>query len=128
MSASWCLRDETNDAAQAILDRLVEEEAVVPALWPIEMANVLVVAERRNRITPADAARAVELLLALPIRVEPGDMASLRACRAVAREYALSSYDSCYLEAAQRLGLPLATLDHNLIRAARQSGVPLLCG
>jgi predicted nucleic acid-binding protein len=92
------------------------------------MANVLVAAERRNRITPADAARAVELLLALPIRVEPGEMASLRSCRIIAREYALSSYDVCYLDIAQRLGLSLASLDRNLILAAQKSGIPLLCG
>jgi predicted nucleic acid-binding protein len=91
------------------------------------MANVLVVAERRKRITPADAARAVELLMSLPIRLEPGEMANLRSCHIIAGKYALSAYDACYLEIAQRLGLPLATLDRDLISAAQKSGVSLLC-
>lgn len=100
----------------------------MPALWTVEMANVLVVAERRNRNTPTDAARAVELLTTLPILVEPGEMENLRSCRSIAREYGLSSYDACYLGLAQRLGLPLPSLDRNLILAARKNKIPLLCG
>ena len=127
VSASWCLLDESNGAAQRILERLVDEEAVVPALWTLEMANVLVVAERRNRITAADATRAVELLLALPIHVEPGEKENLRLCRLAAREFGLSAYDASYLELAQRLGLPFATLDRNLNLAAQKCGIQLLC-
>lgn len=126
ISASWFLVDESNDAAQAVLERLCEEEAVVPALWTVEMTNVLVVAERRHRILPADAARALEVISDLPIIVEPADFGTMKSCRIIAREHSLSSYDACYLEVAQRLGLPLASLDFKLIAAARKSGIPLL--
>ncbi len=90
------------------------------------MANVFLVAERRGRITPADASRAVELILSLPIRVEFADLLTLNASRLLAREYELSAYDASYLELAQREGIPLATMDQTLSRAAGKCGVPVL--
>lgn len=125
MSASWCLKDESNDEANKILDRLGEDEALVPSIWPVEMANVLVVAERKGRISAADAARAVEIVLSLPIHAEKGNLENLGPIRLMAREHKLSAYDACYLELAQRTGLPIATLDHALQAAARKCGVPL---
>ncbi|MBN2034638.1 MAG: type II toxin-antitoxin system VapC family toxin [Deltaproteobacteria bacterium] len=125
ISASWCLKDESNNEANKILDRLGEDEALVPSLWPIEMANVLVVAERRRRISTADAARAVEILLSLPIHADKGNLENLGAIRLMAREHKLSAYDACYLELAQRTGLPIATLDHALQAAAGKCGVTL---
>jgi len=126
VSAAWCLSDENSEAAEKILDRLAGEEAVVPPLWIAEMANVLVMAERRGRITPADASRAVELVLSLPIQIEFTDLRTLNASRLLAREYELSAYDASYLELAQRAGLPLATMDRTLAMAARRCGVPVL--
>jgi predicted nucleic acid-binding protein len=126
ISASWFLLDESNVAAQAVLERLSDEEAVVPALWTIEMVNVLLVAERKERISSSDAARAVEIISNLPVFVEPADLATMKSCRAIAKEHSLSSYDACYLEIAMRLGLPLASLDRGLITAARNSGIRLL--
>jgi predicted nucleic acid-binding protein len=90
------------------------------------MANVLIVAERRGRIKEADAQRAVELILDLPILVEAENRNALRQLRVVSRTHNLSAYDACYLELAQRLGLPLATLDRTLSTVARNTGVPLL--
>ncbi len=90
------------------------------------MADVLVLAERKGRMTPADTARAIELVLSLPIEIEPPDLMSLNACRLLAREYGLTAYDGCYLELAQKHGLPLATLDQDLATAARKCGVSLL--
>jgi predicted nucleic acid-binding protein len=128
VSAAWCLIDESSEAAEKILHRLARDEAVVPPLWISEMVNVLLMAERRGRITPADASRAVELVVSLPIRVESADLRTLNASRLLAREYDLSAYDASYLELAQREGLPLATMDQTLSRAARRCGVPLLPG
>jgi predicted nucleic acid-binding protein len=125
ISASWCLKDESNDQANKILDRLGEDEALVPSIWPVEMANVLVVAERKGRISAADAGRAVEILLSLPIQAEKGDLENLSAIRLLAREHKLSAYDACYLELAQRTGLPIATLDHALQAAAGKCRVTL---
>ena len=126
VSAAWCLSDESSEEAEKILYRLAGEEAVVPPLWIAEMANVLVMAERRGRITPADASRAVELILSLPIQIEFADLRTLNASRLLAREYELSAYDASYLELAQRAGLPLATMDRTLSTAARKCGVPVL--
>jgi predicted nucleic acid-binding protein len=126
VSAAWCLQDETSARATKVLKRLTSEEALVPSLWPVEMANVLTVAERKGRISAADAERAAELILTLPIVIDSHDGTILRRLRAIAREYDLSAYDGCYLELAQRLGLPLATLDRNLATAAKKSGIPLL--
>jgi hypothetical protein len=74
ISASWCLKDESNDEANQILDRLGDHQALVPSIWPMEMANVFVVAERRGRVSSADAARAIEILLSLPIEADKGDL------------------------------------------------------
>ena len=125
VSGSWCLKDESNDEANKILDCLGEDEALVPSIWPVEMANVLVVAERRGRVSAADAARAMEILLSLPIEAERGERENMVRIRLLAREHKLSAYDACYLELAQRTGFPIATLDHALQAAARNCGVPL---
>ena len=89
------------------------------------MANVLVTAERRGRITAADAAGAVDLLERLPIRIDSPHGGTLARCRAVAREYGLTAYDASYLELAFREGGELATFDERLAEAARRAGVPL---
>ena len=128
VSAAWCLPDESSEAAKKIFYRLAGEDALAPPLWIVEMANVLVVAERRGRITPADASRAIELMQSLPIRVDSVDLRTVNGTRLLAREYRLSAYDASYLELAQRAGLPLATVDRDLSMAAGKCGVPLLAG
>jgi predicted nucleic acid-binding protein len=125
ISASWCLKDESNEEATRILERMSEDEALVPSIWPVEMANVLVVAERKSRISTTDAARAVEILLSLPIHADKGNLENLSTIRLLAREHKLSAYDACYLELAQRTRLPIATLDHALQAAAAKCGVSL---
>ncbi len=126
VSASWCLKDESNDRADTLLGMLLETEAIVPPIWPVEMANVLIMAERKGRMTDSDAIRTTELLLSLPIVVEETDIAVMSGIRTLAREHQLTAYDSSYLEAAQRLNLPLETLDTKLRKAAGLSGVKLL--
>jgi predicted nucleic acid-binding protein len=125
VSASWFLKDESNEEANKVLAMLMDHEMVVPSLWPIEMANVLVIAERKKRITAADAARVVELFLSLPIEVDLGGLQNLRVLQLLALEYGLTVYDACYLELAQRKGLPLASLDQTLNKAAEKCGVPV---
>lgn len=128
VTGAWCLRDEHNAAADSILAVVAERGGVVPALWPAEMANILVMAERRGRITPADAERSVELLRRLPLTIEPADGETLGRTRALAREHGLTAYDAWYLELAIRLALPLATFDGALEAAAQGAGVPLTTG
>ncbi len=123
VTAAWCLEDGTSPAAERVLERVIREGALVPALWAFEMSNVLVVAERRGRITAADAERAVELLGRLPIALDPPHAGTLARCRAVGREYGLTAYDAGYLDLALRRGLELATFDAELAAAARRAGV-----
>lgn len=125
VTAAWCLKDESNAAADRVLGEVAEGGGVVPGLWAAEMANILVMAERRGRIAPADAERSIDLLGQLPIRIEPAESLTLRRTRAVAREHGLTAYDAWYLELAVRLALPLATFDGALEAAAQRSGVSL---
>jgi predicted nucleic acid-binding protein len=67
---SWCFQDETNKYSDAVLDCLASTSAYVPAIWPLEVGNVLLVAERKNRLSQADSSRFITLLLDLPIIVE----------------------------------------------------------
>lgn len=125
VTVAWCFEDESTPATEAILDRLATENALVPALWALEVSNVLLVAERRRRITEAQAVRFIALLRELPIDVDvaPPDLTAILAtgCR-----HNLTAYDAAYLILAEREGLPLATLDRGLREAARAAGVPLL--
>lgn len=125
VTMAWCFEDEATEATDAVLDRLRSERALVPAIWPLEVANVLLVAQRRGRVSEAQIGRFVRLLAQLPVDVdETGpDIASLVA---LGRTHALSSSDASYLLLAERAGLPLATLDEPLTRAATRAGVPLL--
>jgi predicted nucleic acid-binding protein len=123
---TWCFKDETSQYADAVLDRLENHTALVPSIWPLEVGNVLLVAERRGRIGRADSARFMALLGELPIIVEqesPERM--LKEIFALGRDYKLSSYDASYLDLAMKKGLPLATLDKNLLAAANQSNVSI---
>ncbi len=121
---AWCFEDETTDATDAVLDKLRTDQATVPAVWPLEIANVLLVAERRARLSEAQASRFLELLAQLPIDVDdsPTDMAGIVAA---GRRHSLSSYDASYLVLAERLGTSLATLDRRLAAAAVNAGVRL---
>lgn len=102
--------------------------ALVPALWHLEMANGLIISERRGILTATDADRCLtnlEQLLALAFETDSASV-SARAAFAVARAFQLSAYDATYLELARRERLPLATLDDRLKAAAPQAGVGLL--
>ena len=104
-------------------------QAHVPSLWPLEVANALLVGERRRRITPAETARFLAILGAFPITVDDQTVAhAWTDTMHLARAHNLSSYDAAYLELAIRLGLPLAALDGKLKTAAGAMGVPLFEG
>src|SRR5262249_3949741 len=99
-------------------------QGTVPALWPLEVANGLLVGEQRGRISEAKIAQFLMLLQSLPIHVE--SETALRACREtlhLARTHKLSVYDASYLELAVRRGLLLASLDETLKAAAAAAGV-----
>lgn len=124
---AWCFREEASAAADDLLDGMKEGGAVVPALWHLEIANVLATAERKGRITAAQASEKIDLLRALPIVVDlRTHERAFGQAFALARQYDLSVHDAAYLELAIRHGLPLATKDRALIRAARSAGVPVI--
>ena len=125
----WGFEDEADDYAEAILERMPDLQAHVPSLWPLEVANALLVGERRRRITPAETARFLAILGAFPITVDDQTVAhAWTDTMHLARAHNLSSYDAAYLELAIRLGLPLAALDGKLKTAAGAMGVPLFEG
>jgi predicted nucleic acid-binding protein len=124
VTMSWCFPDEQDPYAQDVLKALPGTAAAVPTLWPLEVANILLVGERRGRISQADSATFVGLLEGLPIRID--DETSEHAMKAslnLARAQNLSVYDAAYLELAMRRGLPIATLDAKLKAAAAAVGV-----
>jgi predicted nucleic acid-binding protein len=125
----WGFEDEADDYAEAILERMPDLQAHVPSLWPLEVANALLVGERRRRITSAETARFLAILGAFPITVDDQTVAHAWSdTMHLARAHNLSSYDAAYLELAIRLGLPLAALDGKLKTAAGAMGVPLFEG
>lgn len=126
---TWCFEDEATAASHQVLDRLAVETASVPAIWPFEVANVLVLAERRRRITPAESTDFLNRLEGLAIEID--EVIPARAFARVvdlAREHRLTAYDASYLELAMRLGVPLATKDGPLSLAARGLGVSVIGG
>ena len=124
---AWCFEDEASTYTEGVLDQLRGTQALVPVIWPLEAANVLLIAERRDRLTEAQAAHFAQLLQGLPILVEEADVArTLGPILAVGRAHRLSAYDAAYLELAARQGLPLATQDSRLRKAAGNAGVALL--
>jgi len=125
LALAWFFKDEAHRYADAVAGRFPAARAAVPAIWPLEIANAIVMGERRQRSTEAQAARWLGYLGSLPISVD--ETTSNRAWGEVlslARAHHLSAYDAAYLELALRRGLPLATLDDKLKAAASAAGVP----
>ncbi len=128
VALAWSFEDEHDDYADRILSRLTSggASAVAPPVWPSEVVNGLLVAERRGRHTAAQTTQLVADLSQLPVDVESTRISVTGApVLAVARMQKLSVYDASYLELALRLGLPLATVDGRLRAAAGEMGVAL---
>jgi predicted nucleic acid-binding protein len=127
VALTWCFRNEATAAADRVLERLAAEAAFVPAIWHIELANVLALSERRRRITPARTAEFIALLETLEIIIdEETPSRALGRVLDLARAERLTAYDAAYLELAMRLGVPLASKDSDLCDAAERLGVSVL--
>jgi predicted nucleic acid-binding protein len=127
VALAWCFEDEATPLADAVLNRLAEEEAVAPPIWPLEVANGLRSAERRGRIDERELPGVAQLLLALPIRIDDITLdVALGDVLLLARALGLSTYDASYIALALRHAAPLATLDDPLARAATAAGAQLL--
>ena len=126
LTLAWALPDEASNYTDAILRLVAAGKAWVPDLWPYEIANGLVMAQRRSRITAAQRALFIEELLKLPIEVaRTATRAVLETQSALADRYNLTPYDAAYLDLALRKGLSLATRDKALLAAATKAGVGL---
>ncbi len=127
VAASWCLLDEADPAADAILARVRDVGAHAPLLWTWEIANVLSVSVRRGRMSAADAAANLADLALLPITYDAeGPERAWRETFLLAQNHKLTVYDAAYLELARRHGLDLATRDEELRAAATAIGVKVL--
>jgi predicted nucleic acid-binding protein len=127
VALTWCFEDEQTPASLALLEQVVDGGAVAPALWPLEVLNALVTAERRRRVDAAQRHRLTDLLRDLPIELDDETASqSWSATVQLAERHHLTVYDATYLELAQRRGLPLASLDHELRAAAEAAGVALV--
>ncbi len=127
VTMAWVFTDEATDYTESVLQRLRGSSVTVPGIWVLEVSNVLLLGERRRRISQSQSVRFLKVLGELPISVE--DAAASRVFEAVidvGRTYGLTSYDASYLELATRRGFPLATLDGKLRQAAGQAGVALV--
>ena len=127
LALSWALPDEASAYSDAILETVARSGASVPALWAHEMANGLLMAQKRKRLTTAQRMSFAEALLRLPIEVENSTArAVLDGQAALAERYGLTAYDAAYLDLALRRGVPLATQDKAMKAAARKAGVVVL--
>ena len=127
IAVSWCISDEADSKTDALLIRVRDHGAVVPARWFWEIANVLAMAQRKGRALASDIAISLDLLSALPIEIDAASAArAWRETLSLARTNKLTIYDAAYLELAIRSGLELATNDKVLHSAAKLAGVHLV--
>ena len=124
---AWWFEDQSTPYTDAVLQAVIDRAAaIVPAIWKLEVVNTLVVAERRKKITPEKSAVFVRDLQKLTITVDlEGIDWVFSTVVDQARTYQRSAYDASYLELAKRRGLPLATRDQPLWKAAQELGISL---
>ena len=123
VTAAWCFADEATASSQALRRRLVDTTAVVPRLWHTESANMLLVAERRRRISAARCAELLGFLSTIPLKTEDEYQRIRGQVMDLARKHRLTTYDAIYLDLALHQAIPLATRDKDLRRAAKSTGV-----
>ena len=124
VTLAWLFPDEATEVTDHLRDSLIEGRAFAPALWPIEVANVLLIATRRGRVDPDEWEQIYANLEALPIEIDPVSTSRVwGTALQLANAHRLSVDDAMYLELALRMRLPLATLDRALSEAARTEGL-----
>jgi predicted nucleic acid-binding protein len=127
ITVAWLYREEATKAVDELFESLIQVSAWVPALWHLEVANVLQIGIRRQRHGADFRDRILSNLSEFPIQVDPETQRQAWGATArVAERHWLTVYDATYLELALRRGLPLATLDGDLRRAAVSEGIQLL--
>ena len=129
VALAWVLdRPEPIYALQVRKELARGKRGLVPALWFLEVANGLAMAERRGDLTSVEvdiALKQIESTAASSLNTDTG-LTALRDALTGARTWQLTAYDASYLDLARREGLPLATLDKSLASAAKKAGVAIL--
>lgn len=125
---TWCFPDENTNLAQQVADRFKQgDTALAPSFWPHEVLNALLAGEKRKRISKDMVNSFLDDLAMLPIALQqfPAEIVFHRI-HLLSREHGLTAYDAAYLDLILETGLPLATLDEDLIRACAKAGGQLL--
>ncbi len=126
VTAAWCFHDEATAASQDLLRSLPIRQVIVPLLWHAECANLLLTAERRNRVSAERSVELLELLGSLPVETDAETSRIRGPVFRLAREHRLTVYDAIYLDLASRRGAALASRDRALRRAAEAMDVALI--
>jgi predicted nucleic acid-binding protein len=127
ITLAWHFADEKTDSTDKLLLRTAREGAHVPAGWPAEVVNALIIGERRQRCMAAGTDEFLTRLTDFDISVDDqATAASFSTLPDLSRKHRLTAYDATYLELAMRLQLPLASRNDALIRAAQRVGLELI--
>lgn len=127
LTMAWLFEDEKSSYSEKIFDQLEDEKAIVPSIWLLEVINVLLISEKRKRITSTHTSHFINVLTNLPIQIiENNNLSQHESVLFLAKKHDLTAYDAAYLDLASKFGVPLATLDKALSKAAKEAGVPLL--
>jgi predicted nucleic acid-binding protein len=127
VAIGWCLRDDESPLARVFLERVKRDGALVPAIFRLEVANGLLIAVRRGRITDDLREEDLAELSNLPIQTDlETDRHAWLTTSELAKRFRLTAYDAAYLELARRSGYPLASFDRQLLQAASSLGLTLL--
>ncbi len=125
---TWCFPDENAAMAQHVAGMFKRgDTALAPSFWPHEVLNALLVGEKRKRISKELVRSFLDDLATLPIVLEqfPARVVFDRIQR-LSREHGLTAYDAAYLDLGLDSGLPIATLDEDLVRACKKARARLL--
>jgi predicted nucleic acid-binding protein len=129
IALAWCFPDETSDYADGVLVSLEGKTMLVPAVWSLEIANAVLVGERRKRLNQPEIRQFTTLLENLSLVLDTRPVAKqVNDVLPLARRHGLSAYNASYLELSIRYSAPLATLDDKLRKAAKLAGVMLFDG
>ncbi|MGH9530549.1 MAG: type II toxin-antitoxin system VapC family toxin [Terriglobales bacterium] len=125
---TWCFHDENSALARHVADRFQQDDtALAPSFWPHEVLNALVAGEKRKRVSRDAMQEFLDDLTVLPVALQAFPTADVfRRIQLLSREHGLTAYDAAYLDLAIEGGLPLATLDEDLIRACKKAGMRLV--
>ncbi len=129
VALAWCFPDEANDYADKVLVALEGHAILVSAVWGLEIANAVLSGERSKRLRQPEIRRFTTLLDSLSLVQDVQSVGEhVGNVLPLAREYNLSAYDAAYLELSIRHGIPLATLDGKLHKAAQRAGITSFAG